>query len=124
MYLESDGQACNPWCRPNAASPWALEVLFEESDGDDWLYRRNLALRRPLASLTSLHDGVPYLAVEVALLYKALRHEIDRNAADFEACLPRLNPDQRGWLRTALLAAHPGNPWIDRLAPLKTTVDS
>jgi hypothetical protein len=36
------------WCRPSPDAPWGLQVLLADSDGDDWLYRRDHRIRRPI----------------------------------------------------------------------------
>ena len=37
------------WCRPTPASPWALQLMVDDTDGADWLYRRDHRIRRPVA---------------------------------------------------------------------------
>jgi hypothetical protein len=88
--------------------------MLDEAAGDEWEYRRHPAVHRPLSTLTWQLDGVPYLAAEVQLLYKAGAMS-PKNQRDFNACAPQLSPEQRGWLRTALALAHPGHPWRERL---------
>jgi hypothetical protein len=102
------------WCRCDPQAAWGLRLMLDESDDDDWVYRRMPAVRRPLSTLTWTLDGVPYLAPEVQLLYKSGTMS-PANAADFEVCLPRLSSEQRRWLDTALALAHPGHPWRERL---------
>src|SRR3569833_842376 len=51
------------WARPDPQSPWMLEVLLEESDGDAWVYRRNRRVSLPLAELgRRAPDGAPFIA--------------------------------------------------------------
>ena len=101
------------WGRPSPDQPWALEILLEESDGDDWLYRRDPAIRMGLTALgrNSL-DGTPFLCPEVTLLYKSNHPEIERNEADLAAAAPMLDPAARRWLASHLAPAH---PWSRRL---------
>jgi hypothetical protein len=106
------------WCRQSAGAPWCLQLMLDECEGDEWVYRRNLAIRRPLESLIVHTGGLPWLAMEVQLLYKAGRPGAAmpaKNEQDFEACLPRLGPSQREWLASALQIAHAGHPWLNRL---------
>jgi hypothetical protein len=102
------------WCRRSTDAAWGLQLMLEQADGEEWEYRRSIAVHRPINSLTWPFEGVPYLAVEVQLLYKAGAMS-PKNLADFEACDPLLSDVQRNWLRTALALAHPGHPWIARL---------
>ncbi len=72
--------------------PWRLEIVLDESEGGDWVSRRDSRVRRPLAQLGAVTgDGVPYLAPEIALYYKAgvLR---PKDEIDFAAVLPQLRP--------------------------------
>ena len=94
----------------------AFQLMLGESSGDRWIYRRNPAVTHPLASL-GFHSlwGLPYLAPEIVLLFKAkLMRPHDR--ADFVAALPAMSADARAWLRDALVRCHPGHEWIDALA--------
>jgi hypothetical protein len=101
------------WARPAPEAPWALEILFEEAQGDDWLFRRDTRIRLPLARFgRRTVEGVPFVALEVALLYKAKEPELSRNAADFDVAQGSLDAAARAWLTAALETAHPGHPWI------------
>lgn len=56
--------------------------------------------------------GLPILAPEVALLYKAAQPQTESAQADFAAVYPLLNDSQRAWLQAALTARYPeGHPW-------------
>ena len=84
--------------------------MLNEADGDDWVYRRDFRIRRALGALVWRRDGIPYLAPEVQLLFKAKASRA-RDEADFEATLPLLNDGQRQWLGDALALAEPTSPW-------------
>jgi hypothetical protein len=104
------------WARPGREAPWALEILFEEAQGEDWLFRRNVRVRLPLARFGLLTvGGLPFVAPEIALLYKAKASDEARNVADFSAARGALDAGARAWLRRALETAHPGHPWSGRL---------
>jgi hypothetical protein len=100
---------------PGAA--WTFEVLLEVHDSDrSWRYRRDARITAPLAKFgLRSADGIPYVAPEVALLYKAKGHDISKNAADFDATVPRLDSEARTWLSSALEIAHPEHPWLAAL---------
>jgi len=38
-------------------------------EGGDWVYRRDPAVRRPVAEIGVTVDGIPYLAPDLAGLY-------------------------------------------------------
>jgi hypothetical protein len=103
--------------RPPAGASPALELLLNERDGADWVYRRDPAVRLPLArALRPGPGGVRVLAPEVVLLYKS-RAPRPADEADFLAARPLLDAEGRAWLRAALLRARPDHPWAAALAP-------
>jgi hypothetical protein len=95
-----------------AHHPDALELMVESVADGSWVYRRD---GRVTDSLTRLGSAGDFLAPEVALLYKAPQHEVEKNAADFDVCVAHLSRDQRRWLREALATAHAGHPWLGQL---------
>lgn len=99
--------------------PEPLELLLNERDGDDWVFRRDPRVRRPIAlALQGTAAGVCALAPEIVLLYKA-KAPRPVDARDFVGILPHLGPEPRAWLAAALDRCHPGHPWrsaLDRRA--------
>lgn len=104
------------WCRPGPEQPWRIQFMLDERRDSDWVSRRDPRFRRPIDSLGSMTaDGIPYLAPEIQLHYKA-RGLRPKDQVDFDVMLPRLNQDQRQWLRDALsLTYGPDHPWSIRL---------
>jgi len=103
------------WCRPNRTSDWAFELLLNDSNETHWLFRRDHAVRMPLAEIVGISDdGIPYLVPEIVMLYKA-KNVREHDVQDFEATLPSLGPAQRAWLRDAIAVVHPGHTWLERL---------
>lgn len=104
------------WCRPGPGQPWRIQVMLDESSGGDWVSRRDERIRRPITSLGSVTaDGIPYLAPEIQLFYKA-KAPRPKDETDFAAALPMLTGPQRRWLSDALtLVSGPGHPWRARL---------
>ena len=93
----------------------AFQVMLAESLGDDWVFRRNSEIRMPLARMGFYPLwGLPYLAPEIVLLFKA-KHLEERDRIDFANALPLLNPDARRWLREAIEKTHPGHEWLNSL---------
>jgi hypothetical protein len=100
------------WCRPSAGSPWRIQLMIDESDGADWVSRRHPRLRRPMDGLVrTTADGVPFLAPEVQLHYKAKARR-PKDVVDLHAALPVLGRHEREWLRKAIACTAPGHPWL------------
>jgi hypothetical protein len=105
------------WCRPAPADPWRIQVMLDESDGAEWISRRDPRIRRPVDSLgLRTADGIPYLTPEIQLFYKAKRPR-PKDESDFTAVLPILTADQRRWLRDSVAIAYGDqHPWLARLS--------
>jgi len=104
------------WCRPGPEQPWRIQIMLDESCDEDWVSRRDQRIRRPIAGLGPVSaDGIPYLAPEIQLLYKANQRR-PKDEIDFGVVLPLLSQSQRQWLRDALrLAYGPDHAWLTRL---------
>jgi hypothetical protein len=99
------------WCRPHRAAPWAVQLMVGESEGDEWLFRRDPRIRRALGAVGCRTDaGIPYLAPEIQLLYKA-KAPRPKDEADFVRVAPHLDDDRRHWLRDTLALLYPGHRW-------------
>jgi hypothetical protein len=100
------------WALDRAADRWRFDVFREPHDGDVWICRRDPRVRRPYADvIRNDASGLPFVAPEIALLFKAKRPRA-KDAADFAGTLPLLDTGQRRWLVDALELVHPGHPWI------------
>lgn len=104
------------WGRPAGSGCWTLELMLDQSDQHHWIFRRDPRVRRPLTTIIR-HDatGIPYLAPEIQLLYKA-RSLRQQDQADFDHIAPLLDADARTWLESALCMAEPDHHWIAALA--------
>ncbi len=106
------------WCKNPEAQPDFFEILFNESEHQNFHFRRNLAIMRPLTEAVIQHaSGFHLLAPEIVLLYKANNLSHEGNRLDFESALPHLDSSRRAWLRDALLITHPGHTWLNHLTP-------
>ncbi|MEV6865530.1 amino acid transporter [Streptosporangium subroseum] len=108
------GEVHDIWVREHAGGPWRFQLMLDEADGDEWVYRRDGRIRRPLASLTVAEDGFRRLAPEIQLLYKAKGRRA-KDEVDFAEVLPVLTGAQRRWLEEALAIEHGTHPWRDLL---------
>lgn len=100
------------WARDPATGIYKLDVFREPHDGDVWICRRSDEIRFPYADIIDrTADGIPFLRPEIVLLFKA-KHAREKDDADFERVLPRLDRSQRSWLRDALGLVYPGHRWL------------
>ena len=104
------------WVREPATGLWRFDVFREPSDGDAWLCRRDESIRLPYDHVIEwTDDGIPYGRPEIVLLFKAKHADRDRDQVDFEAVVPRLEPERRRWLAESLERVHPGHRWLAEL---------
>ncbi|WP_329585752.1 hypothetical protein OG500_33770 [Kitasatospora sp. NBC_01250] len=103
------------WLRDPATGDYLLDVFREPHDGDTWICRRDETIRLPYRDvIRRTPDGVPYLAPELVLLFKA-KGDRPQDQADFEAAVPQLTPAQRATLADLLARVHPGHRWLAQL---------
>jgi hypothetical protein len=103
------------WLRPSASAPWTIQLMVGESEGEQWICRRDARIRRPLATIGQrTADGVSYLAPEIQLFYKA-KSLRPKDESDFTCALPALDQGRRRWLAQSLNLIHPSHPWLTRL---------
>jgi hypothetical protein len=100
------------WLRDPATGNYLLDVFREPHDGDTWICRRDETIRFPYRDIIHhTHDGIPYLAPELVLLFKA-KHARPKDQADFDATVPLMTPAQCQTLAGLLARAHPAHPWL------------
>lgn len=93
----------------------SLELLLNERDGVNWIFRRNPEIVLPLErAIVRTAFGVDALSPEIALLFKA-KVPRAKDEADFHATVPAMSGSQRQWLRSALLVVDPEHPWVRAL---------
>ena len=98
------------------------EFLLEETSGSEWVYRRHDRVRRPIEQLgTRSPLGLPVIAAEVVLLFKA-KAPRQQDIADLTMMLPSLEPTQISWLRQAIETAHPDSPFLERLPTRRSAI--
>jgi hypothetical protein len=103
------------WLRDPASGRYLLDVFREPHDGDHWICRRDETIRLPYGDIIRhTADGIPYLAPELVLLFKA-KHVRSKDQADFDGSLPHLTRHQRETLAGLLARVHPGHPWLAAL---------
>lgn len=103
------------WGRTSATGSWRMQIMLNDGDYAEWIYRRDRTIRLPVhAAIRRTTTGIPYLAPQVQLLFKA-KDPRPKDYADAALVIPRLDPDERSWLRRMLARSHSGHPWIAEL---------
>lgn len=104
------------WCKHAKHNPDFMEILLNEADETHFLFRRDTTIIREWAwAFLQTESGIPILAPEIVLLYKASAPEEDKNTFDFQMSVTGLYPEQRQWLKTALLHLYPTHIWLAHL---------
>ncbi|MER7756465.1 hypothetical protein [Kitasatospora sp. NPDC097643] len=104
------------WLRDPATGEFLLDVFREPHDGPTWICRRDPSIRLPYAEVVRrTPDGIPYLAPELVLLFKA-KADRPKDRHDFTGALPLLDDTRRRTLATLLARVHPGHAWLAQLA--------
>ncbi len=97
------------------AQPSQIEILLNESNETDWIYRRNQEVRRLLSKvqLESSMD-VKFLCPEIVLLYKSTNPQ-PKDEQDFQAVVEYLDSEQMEWLRDAIKVCNSEHHWLRSL---------
>jgi hypothetical protein len=104
------------WVSEPGSGVYRLDIFREPQRDGAWICRRDETITLPYERI--IHhtgEGIPYLAAEIALLFKAKHAAELKNQVDFEGALPLLDASAVGWLRWALSRIHPGHAWIGAL---------
>lgn len=93
-----------------------LEILLNESSQDEyWKFRRNFEIVRPLSRIGLRSNiGVPFLAPEIILLYKAKNPRF-QDEDDFNHVRELLNQERQVWLKQVIALCHPEHHWLTEL---------
>lgn len=103
------------WCEEVAARCWRADMMLEDGTPETWVYKRDPSIREPRGKMVcQTADGIPYLAPQAVLLFKA-KYQREKDEADFARALPKLDEAQRRWLKTCVAKAHPGHDWLHAL---------
>ncbi|MCY7348622.1 MAG: hypothetical protein LH614_20725 [Pyrinomonadaceae bacterium] len=102
-------------CYKETAQPPQIEILFNESNKTEWLYRRNENIRRSLVKIQPESSaGVNFLCPEVVLLYKS-KNPRAKDERDFQAVVKRLDVECKEWLKDAIKVSNSKHHWLRSL---------
>ena len=115
-YPQERAHHFQTWLRDPESGDYHLDVFREPHVDDRWICRRDPSITLPYSELIEhTATGIPYLAPEVVLLFKA-KHLRSKDRTDFARVLPALDAARRSRLRDWLGRVHPGHQWIAALS--------
>ena len=92
-----------------------IEILLNEKEGNNWIYRREQRIKREIDKVILLSSfGIPILCPEIVILYKSA-HNREKDNKDFENVLNKFSENQREWLKNALMISAPEHEWINEI---------
>lgn len=105
------------WCRKIPETSWKMQILFLDSEGDEWFYRRKPSIRGFISEIgMKTSSGIPYLAPEIQLLFKAQREPAQKDKQDFHSVLLFLEKNKLLWLKKSILVQFGKNhSWIEEI---------
>lgn len=102
-------------CFNEVAEPRQFEILLNESNENEWMYRRNEKVKRSLAKCQMVSSaGIKFLCPEIALLYKS-KNPRASDEQDFETVAQQLDTERKKWLSNAIAACDTGHRWLQVL---------
>ena len=111
LMSDPEDNVSSLWGRPCHTREWVLELMLDDSDGDQWVFRRERSIRALDTVIRYDSAGIPFLVPEIQLLYKAGHIRAEDNL-DFERIAPHLDDDSRRWLLCALTLVDHYHPWL------------
>lgn len=90
-----------------------LEFLFNHSQGTEFVFSRELNITRDMQKAILYNNGLPYIAPELALLYKASKADNPAYQCDYAMTITYLNDEQLCWFYKSMEKLYPqGHPWL------------
>ncbi len=85
-----------------------LEFLFNTIKDDHFVFGRQTGIKRELSKAILFKNGIPYLAPEIVLLFKASNSESPEYQLDLDETFPHVSGEQRQWFLQSLNVLYPG----------------
>ncbi len=102
-------------CYNEIAQPPQIEILLNESNETEWIYRRNENIRRSLVKIQlEASAGVKFLCPEIVLLYKS-KNPRAKDEQDFQAVVKCLDAERKEWLKDAIKVSNSKHHWLRSL---------
>jgi hypothetical protein len=84
--------------------------MVVQTNGDRWVFPRDSRITGEIADLSDVRDGIPIIAPELQLLYKARIPHRPKDTDDLRRMIPRLSTDRQQWLRERVELLYPDSP--------------
>lgn len=111
--LLPDAHQNNLWCKRVADGPWCLDLTVSDGDDESWIFRRDPSVTVAWGdAVLTTADGIPYLAPELQLLFKA-RDPRPKDDVDAAVVIPLLEPSRAAFLSSILDAAHRWRAYLE-----------
>nr|WP_272898777.1 hypothetical protein [Paenibacillus sp. MMS18-CY102] len=91
-----------------------LEILLNDSVADEWVYRRDGRVKRPLSEIIYFYNGIPYLNPALVLLYKS-KEPRAKDEQDFQTVYMHLEKQDKLWLKDAIKICYSEHRWLHSL---------
>ena len=102
-------------CFNESAELNQLEVLLNEANSQEWIFRRDKRITKPLSKLhLTTNSGISFLCPEVVLLYKS-KNPRTKDEQDFQAVVRHLDAKAKEWLGNALSVCYSKHHWLENL---------
>lgn len=92
-----------------------FEILLNERNESEWIYRRDARIRYPLNKFSlRIDDVLKILSPEIVLLYKS-KDVKEKDDLDFESVLEKLKKERKEWLRASIKLSDENHKWLEKL---------
>lgn len=89
-----------------------MEFLFNTTSGNNFVFDKEKNIERVMSNAILFNDGIPYLAPEIVLMFKASQSERADYQYDFEQTYVRMSNEQKAWFSQNLNKFYPnGHGW-------------
>lgn len=89
-----------------------LEFLFNTMDDDNFIFNRELDIKREISKSILFYNGIPYLSPELVLLFKSSKPDNKEYQFDFDETFPNMNDEQKLWFIQSMNVLYPnGHMW-------------
>ncbi|WP_244444980.1 short-chain dehydrogenase [Oceanobacillus jeddahense] len=112
------GTSDSLWVRKKLGTSWLFEIMLIETEDNEWIYKRDNQIRRPVNEIGITTDGgIPYIKPEIQLLYKGGSSVIrEKDNKDLERLLPVLKKREIKWLYHSLSQQFNGkHAWLETI---------